>query len=178
VEGVWGPGRQDSEWDKVWASDFFRSSERGKGVAYLGSGSEVAARNLLKASIQMGAAPIWPAAHVHQGLTPARAHLRGRCILETFSQLGGLIHRRSGEDRCLRKVKTLTAKVAEMRSAYLVGARVAESRRSGRSVPLKTILDLDFLVNWPLGISAIRVTFGPSSVFYFRTLSVPLGEIN
>ena len=55
---------------------------------------------------------------------------------------------------------------------------MAETGQSGSSVPWKTILDLDFQVSIQLGISATRVTFGPSSVFYFRTLSVPLGEIN
>jgi hypothetical protein len=165
VDGVCGPSIQDSERDQVWASDFFRSSEGGKGVTYLGSRSEVAGWNLLKACIQMGAAPIWPAAPVHQGLTPARAHLQARVILQTFSQLDNLIFRRSCEDGCLRKVKTLTRSVAEIRSAYLVGSGVAKSRQSGRSVPWKTILDLDSLVIWPLGISATRVAFGPSSVF-------------
>ncbi len=121
VDGVRGPSTQDSERDKVWALDFFRSSEGGKGVAYLRSRSGVAGWNLLKACIQMGAAPIWPAAPVHQGLTPAPAHLRERGILQTNYEIADPICRRSGEDGCVRKVKTLTRSVAEMRSVHLVG---------------------------------------------------------
>ena len=128
--------------------------------------------NLLKTSIQVGAAPIWPAAHVHQGLTPARAHLRERGILQANYEIADPICRRSGEDGCVRKVKTLTRSVAEMRSVHLVGARVAERGQSGRSVPLKTILNLDFLVSWPLGISATRVAFGPGSVLLYLGPSV------
>ncbi len=72
----------------------------------------------------------------------------------------------------MRDVNTLLKTEPEMRSPYLVGSAVCKRGQSGRSVPWKTILDLDFLVSFQLGISAIRVTFGPGSVFLFLGPSV------
>jgi hypothetical protein len=48
-------------------------------------------------------------------------------------EIGDLIHRRSGQVGCLRKVKTRTRSVAEMRSPYLVGSGVCDRRQPARS---------------------------------------------
>jgi hypothetical protein len=63
----------------------------------------------------------------------------------------------------MRKLNTLLKMEPEMRSLYLVSSAVCERGQSGRSVPWKTILDLDFLVSFQLGISATRVASGPST---------------